>query len=112
MTTKKGDGDFISEKVNYMAQAICNKLPENGMKEFAKLSTDQERFAFVWNLSDTHEVIVLEPEYEMKNIEKGKLHREKVTELFLISGGILYFFDVTKWWMRCLDELKHSLGLY
>jgi hypothetical protein len=83
-----------------MAQALYNKLPEDGIKQFGQLKTDAERFAYVWKMSDTHEVVQLEPEYEKKSAEKAKTHREKVRsysngyalESFLPFCWMFFFF--------------------
>jgi len=70
--------DFISKKVDYMVQAIRGALSDDGKAAFGKLSTDTERFAFLWAQSSTHDVIALEPEFSGKSAENAKTHREKV----------------------------------
>jgi len=70
--------DFISKKVDYMVQAMRGALDNDAKANFVKLSTDTERFAFVWAQTSTHDVIVLEPEFSGKSAEKARTHREKV----------------------------------
>jgi len=70
--------DFISKKVDYMVQAIRGALGDDGKATFGKLSTDAERFAFLWAQLSIHDVIALEPEFSGKSSENAKTHREKV----------------------------------
>ena len=74
------EADFISKKVNYMSQAIYNKLGDDRTKQFTSLTTDDERFSFIWNMEETHEVIQLEPEFDTKDADKARIHREKVDQ--------------------------------
>jgi len=73
--------DFISKRVDYMVQAIKGSLGDDGKANFSKLSTDAERFAFLWSQSSTHDVISLEPEFSGKSAENARTHREKVQKL-------------------------------
>jgi len=70
--------DFISKKVDYMVQAIRGSLGDDAKSQFGKLSSDAERFAFLWDQTSTHDVIVLEPEFSGKSADKARTHREKV----------------------------------
>jgi len=70
--------DFISKRVDYMVQAIRGSLADDAKANFGKLSTDTERFAFMWAESATHDVITLEPEFGGKSAENARTHREKV----------------------------------
>jgi len=73
--------DFISKKVDYMVQAIRGALADDAKANFSKLSTDAERFAYMWSQQSTHDVIVLEPEFSGKSAENARTHREKVLKL-------------------------------
>jgi len=75
--------DFISKKVDYMVQALRGSLADDAKANFSKLSTDAERFAFVWAQSSTHDVIALEPEFCSKSAENARTHREKVQKLHM-----------------------------
>ena len=70
--------DFISKRVEYMVQALQGGLGDDGKANFGKLSTDAERFAFMWGQPSTHDVIVLVPEFCGKSVENARTHREKV----------------------------------
>ena len=80
--TDEEGGDFVSKRAGYMIQAIQGKLPDNARKNFGKLKSDSDRFVYVWKLPETHEVILLEPEYTMKHAENAKKHRERGNEYF------------------------------
>jgi len=84
--------DFVSKKVDYMVQAIRGALADDGKAAFSKLSTDAERFAFLWAQSSTHDVIALEPEFSGKSAENAKTHREKVH--IVIQKLVMYYITV------------------
>jgi len=75
--------DFISKRVDYMIQALRGSLGEDGKVNFSKLSTDAERFAFLWAQSPTHDVIALETEFSGKSAGNARTHREKVQKLHI-----------------------------
>lgn len=85
--------DFISKKVDYMVQAIRGSLGDDGKATFGNLSTDAERFAFLWSQSSTHDVIALEPEFSGKSAENAKTHREKVQKF----GTCCYYIIVCQY---------------
>ena len=70
--------DFISKKVDYMVQALRGSLADDAKANFGKLTTDAERFAFMWAQSSTHDIILLEPEFSGKSADAARTHREKV----------------------------------
>ena len=77
--------DFIAKKVEYMTQAIRGALSDDQLANFSKLSTDAERFAFLWGQSSTHDIILLVPEFSGKSAENARTHREKV-----LSNEVIY----------------------
>jgi len=70
--------DFISKRVDYMVQALRGALGDDAKANFDRLTTDAERFAYVWGQSSTHDIIALEPEFSGKSADSARTHREKV----------------------------------
>ena len=70
--------DFISKRVEYMVQAIRGAVGDDKYSTFVKLSTDAERFAFLWSEPSILDVILMKPEFIGKSAENARTHREKV----------------------------------
>ena len=66
-----------------MVQAIRGAVADDKYAQFVKLSTDAERFAFLWSEPSILDVILMEPEFTGKSAENARTHREKVHQLYL-----------------------------
>jgi len=105
--------DFISKKVEYMVQALRGSLDVDAKANFSRLSTDAERFAFIWGQSSTHDVIALEPEFTGKSAGNAKTHREKVWKLHIHCNYIIWHttFLVSSIVSHCVNQSSSTLHI-
>ena len=82
MTLPTREGDFISNRVSYMVQAIRGAIDDEYEKQFWQLKTDSERFQHLWKKKEVQEVLWLEKEFVGKSEKLAREHREAGNSYF------------------------------